>query len=77
VEELMFGLGLPELVLVLMISIVLILPASRVCSKAGYPAWLGVAVLIPGGSVLLLFFMAFVKWPIETQLEALRRSGPA
>jgi ATP/ADP translocase len=72
----MAGLGLPELILIAVMILIIALPASRICAKAGYTAWLGVLVLVPPVSVLLLFFLAFVEWPIERQLQALRQGAP-
>ena len=67
--------GLPELMLVGLIALfwglLLVLPACLVCRKAGYPAWLGAAAILPVGNILLLLFFAFAKWPIEDQVEAL------
>ena len=61
----MFGsLGLPE-VLVIVIAALVIWPAARICAKAGYSPWLGVALIIPGANILLLWFLALAEWPIH------------
>jgi hypothetical protein len=68
--------GLPELVLILgilLIAVLWVVPASRICAKAGYSPWLGVLALLPVANVVLALFLAFARWPIEKQLEALRR----
>jgi hypothetical protein len=70
-----FNIGLPELLIVLVIVGVTVLPASRICAKAGYPAWRGVVAIVPVANIVLVFFLAFVKWPIERQLEAARRGS--
>jgi hypothetical protein len=45
----MYGsLGLPELLVLVVIAAAVIWPASRVCAKAGYSPWLGLAAFIPG-----------------------------
>jgi hypothetical protein len=73
----MLGLGLPEFILIAVMISVLAVPASRICAKAGYTAWLGVLVLVPFLNLLLLFFLAFVEWPVQRELEALRQGqGP-
>jgi energy-converting hydrogenase Eha subunit B len=67
------GLGLPELLLIAVIAVVAVLPASRICAKAGYPAWLGALAILPVANVVLAFFLAFSRWPIERQVEALQQ----
>ena len=60
----MFGsLGLPELLVLVVIAVAVIWPASRVCAKAGYSPWLGVATILPGANILLLWFLALAEWP--------------
>lgn len=64
----MFGsLGLPELLVLVVIAVAVIWPASRVCAKAGYSPWLGLAAIIPGANILLLWFLALAEWPRKTQ----------
>lgn len=73
-------LGLPELALmgwmVAMLAI-LVVPASRICAKAGYSMWLGALAIVPIVNVLLAFFLAFVPWPIEKELARARGQGTA
>ena len=60
----MFGrLGLPELLVVVVVAIVVIWPASRICAKAGYSPWLGIAAAIPVANILLLWVLAVAEWP--------------
>ena len=68
-------LGVPELVLIITIAILVVLPASRICAKAGYPAWLGALALLPAANVVLAFFLAFAEWPMERTLKELRERG--
>jgi energy-converting hydrogenase Eha subunit B len=64
----MYGsIGLPELLVLLLIAAAVIWPASRVCAKAGYSPWLGLAAIVPGANVLLLWFLAVAEWPRKTQ----------
>jgi len=60
----MFGsIGLPELLVVLFVATLLVWPAARICRKAGYSAWLGVAIIVPLANILLLWFLALSEWP--------------
>ena len=65
----MFGgkIGLPELLILFIISLILlpVLAWWKISSKAGYPAALGLAMLIPGVSLFVLLWFAFSTWPIE------------
>ena len=71
------SLGLPELVIIVVITACTVLPASLICSKAGYPRWLGVLAIIPGINVLLAFFLAFAEWPIQRELRQAPRQPRA
>jgi hypothetical protein len=66
----MFGLGAPELLILVVFTVVLVWPCWRICAKAGLPGPLGLISLIPGGLFVLLFVWAVVDWPV------LRRAAP-
>lgn len=38
-------------------------PAGRICSRLGFSPWLGPLALVPVANVLLLWFVAFSRWP--------------
>lgn len=59
-----FGPGM-----MILLTILVIIPVWRICSKAGYPGWISLAVLIPIGNLLLLYFLAFATWPLERRRE--------
>ncbi|HEX3578605.1 MAG TPA: hypothetical protein VHY33_08595 [Thermoanaerobaculia bacterium] len=60
----MFGsLGLPELLVLIAVAVGVVWPMTRICAKAGYSPWLGLAAVIPGANVLLLWFLALAEWP--------------
>ena len=60
----MFGsIGVPELVIVLVVAVIVVWPATRICAKAGYSPWLGVVIVIPLANILLLWFLALADWP--------------
>jgi hypothetical protein len=51
--------------MMLLIAALAILPAWRICSKAGYPGWLALLFLLPIANLVLLYFLAFAEWPLE------------
>ncbi len=63
------------IVMCLIVGIVAVVAFWRICAKAGFPGWYGVAVVIPMVNLLLVFFLAFAKWPLERKLSGLRPSS--
>lgn len=61
------SLGWQELALIafmVLVSLVVVaFPASRICARAGLPAWLGVLAVLPLVNIGLLWFVAFTDWP--------------
>ncbi len=49
----------------LVIGIVVVIPAWRICQRTGYPGGMGVLILIPVVNLILLYFIAFSEWPNE------------
>lgn len=49
----------------LVIAIVAVIPAWRICQRTGYPGLLGVLILVPLVNLALLYFIAFADWPAE------------
>jgi hypothetical protein len=71
----MNGIGAPELIVVVAIcaSIFVVLwPVARLCARVGLSPWLGILAIVPIGNVLLLWFMAYAAWPIDTGYGNLR-----
>jgi hypothetical protein len=62
---LILAIGLPLLVP----SLVLIPPAWKLCSRAGFPRWFSFAMIIPLANLTLLYFIAFSQWPSELQAQ--------
>jgi hypothetical protein len=52
------SIGVVELLVVLLIAAAIIWPSARICAKAGYLPWLGIAAVVPGANILLLWFLA-------------------
>ncbi len=59
----------------LIVGIVAVVAFWRICAKAGFPGWYGVAVVIPMVNLLLLLFLAFAEWPLERKLSGSRPSS--
>lgn len=55
------GLGFGELVLVL----VVLIPAWRIVSRAGYSGAWSLLLLVPVVNVIAVFVFAFSEWPLE------------
>ena len=74
----MYGsIGMPELMVLIVVTLILILPAWRIFAKAGFSGWMGVGICIPVVNVGLWFFLAFVEWPLERELRQLKGNPPA
>lgn len=66
-------LGPPEAVLVITIVFMLlglVWPAARICKRAGFTPWLGALIVVPLANVVLLWFVAFARWPAEQRAQA-------
>ena len=69
----MYGsIGTPELIVILVVTLVLILPAWKIFAKAGFPGWLGLGICIPVVNIGLWFFLAFAEWPLQQELRHLK-----
>lgn len=55
--------GAIELMIICSMAVLGIVPFWMICSKAGFPGWLSLAILIPMLNLFLLFFLAFAEWP--------------
>ena len=47
----------------LLFAAVVIVPFWFIFSKAGFSKWLSLLMVIPIVNVILLYFLAFAKWP--------------
>lgn len=48
---------------VVVIAIVVVIPAWRICQRTGFPGWMGALILIPVVNLVLLYVIAFADWP--------------
>ena len=49
----------------LVVGLMLIPPAWKLCARAGFPRWFSFAMMIPLANVALLYFLAFSPWPAD------------
>jgi uncharacterized membrane protein YhaH (DUF805 family) len=70
----MFGIGLPELIIIAVIGIVVVLPFWKILTKAGFSGWWSLIMLIPIIGILTLFYLAFAEWPIQRELNKLKNN---
>jgi hypothetical protein len=42
---------------------ILVWPAWRICTRAGFPGALGLLITVPLLNLVLLYVLAFVEWP--------------
>ena len=68
---------LAYLVIILAVLAITVLVYCKIFSKAGYHWAMGLIALIPVGNLILLLILAFGRWPIHRELEALRHSQMA
>jgi len=67
-------IGPSELVVILAIclmSLIVLWPASQICRRIGFPWWIALLSIVPIANVLLLWFVAYARWPLDG------RPGPA
>ena len=53
--------------------VIMIVPFWFICKKAGFSPWLSLLNLIPLGSLILLYVLAFAEWKVARQWR--RRSS--
>ena len=63
-----FGMpgGFEILIILLIYPILFVIPVLafwKICSKAGFPAPLGLLMLVPVANVVLPLYLAFADWP--------------
>lgn len=63
--ETMPGMGMWPMgpLMMLVMAALVILPFWFIFSKAGYSKWLSLLMVVPIINVILLYFLAFTKWP--------------
>ncbi len=72
----MFGLGLQELLILVVIFGLFALvtwPFWKIFSRAGFSGWLSLTQLVPILNVVVSFYFAFAKWPIQEELNLMKQ----
>lgn len=67
------GLAPGEWLILWGIGSIIIIPFWRIFHKAGFPPWLSLITLLPVVNIVMLFILAFVEWPIEREINQLRK----
>jgi hypothetical protein len=49
----------------LVIALIIIWPSSRIVRRAGLPSWLAIFAVVPLLNLVLLYVVAFTRWPGE------------
>ena len=62
-------IGLPELTVVLLLVAFGFLIFGRIFSKAGYPRWFGLLMMVPLVNLVMLIWFAFAEWPAIRKSE--------
>ena len=62
------GISIWSLLLILVVFFLLLLPVlvcDPVAKKAGYSRWWALIMCLPVANVIMVWFFAFSKWPVE------------
>ena len=57
----------------LIATVITVLVYCKIFSKAGFHWALGLLMLVPIANIVMLFYLAFVDWPIHRELRLLRQ----
>ncbi len=64
-----FGVGLffTIMMFVLIGALVTVIPFWKICDRVGLPGPLSLLMLVPLANIILPFYIAFTKWPIDEE----------
>jgi len=57
------GMGGAHLLWMLIMALIIVIPAWRICARAGFSGWLGLLAVVPIANLVLLYVLAFADWP--------------
>ena len=64
---------MPYVVGILIVGGVLAFAWSRVFGRVGWPPWLAVVAIVLPVNLIILFVLAFSRWPVEDRVAGLER----
>ncbi len=65
----MTNIGPYEMLLSAFIGLFFIWPWWRIFSRAGFPGWYALSLLVPLLNLFTLFYLAFAEWPVLRTLS--------
>lgn len=63
----MFGMGFQEIIILMLGGLIVVVPFWKIFSRIGFPSALSILMLVPMVNLIVLFVVAFSKWPIDTK----------
>ncbi len=70
--ERLVALIMPLVGIIILVSLVIfIVPFWFICKKAGFSPWLSLLNLVPLGSLILLYILAFAEWRTAPPMPAM------
>jgi hypothetical protein len=48
-------------------ALLTIIPAAKLFGRLGFPQWTAIGAVMPGINIVLLWYVAFSKWPRAEQ----------
>jgi hypothetical protein len=64
---------MPYAVVALIIGAAMAFAWSRVFGRVGWPPWLAVVAIVLPVNLIILFVLAFSRWPVEDRVAGLER----
>lgn len=74
--RMMYVIGIYEMIIIAAIGILVVVPSWKIFSKAGFPGALSILTIVPGVNLLLLYFLAFARWPALRNRQTISPSDP-
>ncbi len=59
------GISIWQLMILFSLFIIPVFVFRPIAKKAGFSGWWGILMIIPFVNLILLWFFAFKKWPVE------------
>jgi len=51
----------------LLLAVLFVVPVWRICTRLGFPGMLSLLMLLPIANLLLLYYLAFARWPRDRE----------